>query len=345
MGSEGSTMCRCAVHRVGGIGVSTAVIYVDTLLLLAALSFVMDYLLLWATAKVTKVHFAPLRLAGGALVGAAYFVLYYLSERGAIGYYGWLRFWPSVLAASFLMILLAFYPLRVQRFLRVTGYFYVITLTSGGAGIAAGYALGWGVAWRLLVSIAAILLTAELGWGVVQKSLWQRLYQVPLEIVLFGERVVTTALLDTGNRLRDPVSGAPVAVVEHQVIAHLFPEHLEEAIRRMERGDLSEIGRVLSSAQWSARFRVVPYTALGKEKGLLVGFRPDEVWVTVEGKRVHLDRVIVGIYHRRLDPEGAYQALVHPEMIQSALSSEGASLKEYSSRHQEGESTHVTTPS
>lgn len=324
---------------------STAVIYVDTLLLLAALSFLMDYLLLWAAAKVTKVQVAPARLAAGALVGSVYFVLYYLSERGAIGYYGWLRFWPTVLSASFLMIFLAFYPLSAQRFLRVTGYFYVITLTSGGAGIAAGYALGWGVAWRLLVSIAAILITAELGWGVVQKSLWQRLYQVPLEILLFGERVVTTALLDTGNRLKDPVSGAPVAVVEHRVIAHLFPEHLEEAIRRMEKGDLSEIGRLLGSAQWSARFRVIPFTALGKEKGLLVGFRPDEICLTIEGKRVRIERVIVGIYHRRLDPEGAYQALVHPEMIQAALSPEGSSPQAHSSLHREGESTHATTPS
>lgn len=323
----------------------TAVIYVDVLLLLAALSFLMDYLLLWATAKATKVQAPSLRLASGALAGTAYFVLYYLAERGALGFYGWLRFWPSVLAASFLMILIAFCPLSVRRFLRVTGYFYAISLTSGGAGIAAGYALGWSVAGRLIVAIAAVLVTAELGWGVVQKSLWQRLYQVPLEIVLLGERVAATALLDTGNRLKDPVSGAPVAVVEHSVIARLLPEHLEEAVRRMEQGELGEIGRLLTSAEWSARFRVIPFTALGKEKGLLIGFRPDEVYVTVEGKRIRLDRVVVGVYHRRLDPDGAYQALVHPEMIQAALSPGEAFPFEHSSRHREGESTHVATPS
>ncbi len=321
------------------------VIYVDTLFLLGALSFLMDYLLLWAAAKATKLPFRASRLAAGALAGSTYFVLCYLSERGAVGSAGWLRTWPFVLAASFLMILLAFHPMSGRRFLRLTGYFYAISLVSGGAGIAAGYALGWGVAWRLLVAIAAALAAAELGWGVVQKSLWERLYHVPLEIVLFGQRAATTALLDTGNRLKDPVSGAPVAVVEHKVIAHLLPEELEEVVRRMERGDLSEVGRLLTSAEWSARFRVIPYAALGKENGLLVGFRPDEVRVNVEGRHVRLERVVVGIYHKSLDPDGAYQALIHPEMIEAALSSGEEPHEAYSSRQREGESTHVATPS
>src|SRR5690606_5614536 len=98
----------------------------------------MDYLLLWAAAKATKIPFRAPRLAAGALAGSAYFVLCYLAERGAIGSAAWLRLWPSVLVASFLMILLAFHPLSGRRFLRLTGYFYGISLVSGGAGIAAG---------------------------------------------------------------------------------------------------------------------------------------------------------------------------------------------------------------
>lgn len=293
----------------------SSVIYVDTLILLTALSFLVDYLLLWATAKVTKSPLRPSKLATGASLGTAYFVLYYLSERGVMPHYGWLRFWPVVLSVSAGMLLIAFAPMPPRKFVRVLGYFYFITVSSGGAGIAAGYALGWDVVWQLLIAIAAILVTAEFGWGVVQQALWQRIYQVPLEVSVFGERFSTTALVDTGNRLKDPIKGSPVIVVEHRVVRHLFPEHLEEVIGRMERGDYSEVSRLLTSSRWSSRFRVIPFTSLGKESGMLIGFRPDELAVFVEGQRVPVEGAVIGIHHGNLDPDRMYHALIHPEIL------------------------------
>ncbi len=53
------------------------------------------------------------------------------------------------------------------------------------------------------------MIVAELGWGVVQRSIWQKLYNIPLEIVLFGHKVRTEALADTGNLLKDPLDGSP----------------------------------------------------------------------------------------------------------------------------------------
>src|SRR5690606_19097734 len=145
------------------------------------------------------------------------------------------------------MLAIAFAPVPVRRLARIAGFFYFIALSSGGAGIAAGYALNWGVAGQLFAAIAAILVTAELGWGVVQKSIWQRVYHAPLEIVLFGDRVRIDALLDTGNQLKDPIKGSKVVVVEHQAIAPLLPEHLREDMIRLEQGDLNRVNRLLTS--------------------------------------------------------------------------------------------------
>ena len=161
-------------------------VYVDTLLLLASLSFLMDYLLLWATAKVGKMPLSPRRLVLGSGIGTAYFVLYYLSGRGVGDAYGWFRAFPALVAVSFLMLVAAFYPLPWRALAAAAGYFYFIAVSSGGAGIASRYALGWGAA-EVAASIAAILVIAELGWGIVQRSLWQRLYHVALEVELLGE--------------------------------------------------------------------------------------------------------------------------------------------------------------
>lgn len=321
------------------------VVYVDTLLLLAALSFLMDYLLLWATSKVARIPQRRWRLSLGAAIGTCYFVAYYLSARGIGHAYGWLRFWPALVAVSFSMLAVAYCPLPWRALARAAGFFYFIAVSSGGAGVAAGYALGWGVAGRLATAIGAILVTAELGWGVVQRTLWQRLYTLPLELVLFGERVTTQALIDTGNRLRDPLGGAPVIVIEHGVVAHLFPEHLRAVLLEMEAGELGGISRLLTSEQWSSRFRVIPYSSLGKEKGLLVGFRPDSASVIVEGRRVALRGVVVGLSPKPLDPEGAYRALLHPELLDAATSVEPEHWWTHSTSSREGETPHASTTS
>ena len=321
------------------------VVYVDTLLLLAVLSFLMDYLLLWATSKVAKTPRRPWRLALAAAIGTLYFVVYYLSERGIGQYYGWLRYWPSLVAVSAAMLMTAYYPLPWPALVRVMGYFYFIAVSSGGAGVAAGYALGWGVVGQLAASIAAILVTAEVGWGVVQHTVWQRLYHVSLEIVLFGEKATTEALVDTGNRLKDPLGGAPVIIVEHSVVAHLLPEHLHPVLIQMEAGDLSGVSRLLTSERWSSRFRVIPFTSLGKEKGLLVGFRPDSASVIVDGRRVPLTPIVVGLHPKALDPEGVYRALVHPELLHSTAAIEPAGAWALSTSRNEGERPHATTTS
>ena len=325
------------------MGQPATVVYVDTLLLLAALSFLMDYLLLWATSKVVKVPQHPWRLGLGAAIGTGYFVIYYLAERGVGQAYGWLRFWPVLIAVSCLMLTAAFWPLPWRTLVRTAGFFYFITVSSGGAGVASGYALGWGVTGQLAAAIAAILVTAELGWGVVQKSLWQRLYNVSLEIVVFGERVMTQALIDTGNRLRDPLGGAPVIVVEHGVVAHLLPEHLGATLLEMEAGELGGISRLLTSERWSTRFRVIPFTSLGKEKGLLVGFRPDSASVVVEGRRIPLSGVIVGLSPKPLDPEGVYHALLHPELLDAAVQGQQAPAWARATSSSEGERRHAST--
>jgi len=292
------------------------VIYIDVLLSLAALSLLMDFLILWATSKAAKVPRKWWRLAFGALFGTAYFILYYLAIRRVVPYYGWLASWPALLIVSLSMLLIAFAPVSWPVFLRITAFSYFIAVSSGGAGLAAGYALGWDLPYQLLVAIGAIVVVAELGWGVVQKSIWRRLYHLPLEITLFDRRVRTIALLDTGNRLIDPLSGAAVVVVELEVLAAILPEPIREAVRQMGDGDLHQVSRLLYSSRWSSRFRVIPFRSLGRENGLLVGFRPDAAAIRYEGKLLPLDGVTIGIYHLPLDAEGSYHALLHPDAIE-----------------------------
>src|SRR5690606_14903655 len=126
----------------------------------------------------------------------------------------------------------------------------------------------------------------------------------------------TIALLDTGNRLIDPLSGAAVVVVELEVLAAILPEPIREAVRQMGDGDLHQVSRLLYSSRWSSRFRVIPFRSLGRGTGRLVGFRPDAAALRYEGTLLPLDGVTIGIYPLPLDAEASYPALLPPDAIE-----------------------------
>jgi stage II sporulation protein GA (sporulation sigma-E factor processing peptidase) len=171
------------------------------------------------------------------------------------------------------------------------------------------------------VAISTLLLVAQLGWGVLQRRSWRQGQQIPIDITFGGLVTRITALLDTGNRLCDPISGAPAVVVEHKALARLFPPHLSQTLERMEAGDLQEVANLVGTTGWSSRFRIVPFTSIGAANGLMVGFRPDTITLWLGGKPHSLQGCVVALSPHNLDPARMYQALVGPELVENAVSS------------------------
>ena len=88
-----------------------------------------------------------------------------------------------------------------------------------------------------------------------------------------------TALRDTGNTLTDPVAGIPVLVAEGALLLPLLPPgtlmagELADPVACMER---------LRDGPLAGRVRLLPYRAVGVERGLLLALRPDGLWVNGE---------------------------------------------------------------
>lgn len=308
-------------------GVGT-VIWIDVLMIQIVAAFVFDYLLLWATSEVGRVKTTAARLAAASLLGCGYFLVHSLALQGVIPYYGLVRLLPIVVLVSAAMLLVAFGPLPLRRLLAAAAYFYGIGFAGAGAGTAASFLVGSPHAPNqvagFVVAGGAILLIAELGWGVVQRRLWQQLYQMPLEIQFDGDLSRVSALVDTGNRLRDPLTGHPVVVVEQATLARLLPPELQPAVEQMEAGDLTGVSRLLASERWSSRFRVIPFSSIGRRHGLMIGFRPDAVRLVIDGRAIAAGDCIIAVYKGPLDPDGAYEALIHPELVQAALAEPAA---------------------
>src|SRR5690606_21349706 len=104
-----------------------------------------------------------------------------------------------------------------------------------------------------------------------------------------------------------------------ETLADLLPGDVRPAVERMESGDLSAVERLLASERWSARFRVIPFSSIGRRHGLLIGFRPDAVRLVWEGRPTPAGDCILAVCKGPLDPDGSYRALVHPDLLRTVL--------------------------
>ena len=90
-------------------------------------------------------------------------------------------------------------------------------------------------------------------------------------VTVGGRRAELEGLVDTGNLLRDPLSGRPVICVARRALSPILPTRLAEAL---ESGDVEGLAHTADAG----RFRIIPAgTATGR--GLLNGFLPDEIQI------------------------------------------------------------------
>ena len=299
-------------------------VYLDQPLLGGFLGWLQDGALLWMVSQIGAARVRFHRLILGGLIGGLFqFLLEINIATGGIVNPWILTPGVYLLLVPALMVMVAFFPVPFRRFLRILGYVYLLSfLLSGfhwGIDILNQRFFHWEIAlwWRFLMHLTLILLLGELGWGVVHRKVWERICLYPIEINWAGHGIRLNALLDTGNRLHDPLTQVPVIIVELARIKDELPPQLVGLVESIQVGELgAEIAEQLPEA-WEERIRILPFHSLGKEHGILVGFRPDELKVWEHQQMVTNQNVVVGLYNSSLSREGAFQALIPPAVLQN----------------------------
>ena len=101
----------------------------------------------------------------------------------------------------------------------------------------------------------------------------QKTKSVTLRVVVFGKEITLCAMVDTGNLLRDPVSGHSVIVAEEEQLLAILPKSLAEALKS------PSVERWLSERAYNSRIRIIPtHTAAGTR--MLPAIIPDSVTIT-----------------------------------------------------------------
>lgn len=279
------------------------VVYIDSLFLL---NWIVNYLLLLATAKLAGELIRRWRLALGAALGALYAAAVFFPGMG------FLLHPLCKLGAAVLMLLVSFGGAR--RLIRVTFVFFGLACAFGGGIFAIGLLGGRGLSMNNGILYSAmdlriILLSASVCY-VLLTLVFRRTAKhdmrelVPSVLTLGERRVALTALVDTGNTLTDPVTGRPVMVADAARILPLIPAgillsetELRDPVMAMER---------LSGEVESRRFRLLPYQTVGVECGMLLALRLDRAQV---GNRDY-GGILVALSPNHVSDGGGYSALI-----------------------------------
>lgn len=290
------------------------VVYVDVLFVVNAL---INYILLYVTSKLAKLPTTPLRLLLGALAGAVYAVCMFFPQIRAF-YTVAAKF-----AVSLILVSITFRMRRLRTYIRVVCIFYLTSFVFGGvtlfllfftnAGLTSGTVLSNGIfyfnlPWKtLLLSTAIAYATISAVWRIYKKNRgtdYRRIY-----IVLNDKSVSLNAMVDTGNQLCDPITQTPVLIAEYDSVKQLLPDTVCQALSRPD-GSIETVADSIEQTPLCGRFRVIPFTSLGTQNGLLVGFKPDAVHIG----RHAVKNVIVGIYQQQLSNNHEYNALLSPDV-------------------------------
>ena len=295
------------------------VVYLDLLL---GVNLIMNYLLLWATAKLSELNYKIWRLLLVSLFGTFYTILVILPQ---------FRFLNKVfihIIISLLMILGAFAPLTKKVFFKVLGYFYLITFATAG-GILALYNSTGGSPldslagilnispdnlWMIIFGSFLIIIIGQFGWIFIQQKILPNIFCLPIEIIFDDQIEELTALVDTGNHLQDPLTKIPVIVVEVDALSDLLPQEVAEIFDYIHEDENLLFDQIIDTP-WANRFRLIPFSSLGAENGMLVGFRPDQVLIKTKEEDLSTSRAIIALKKGKLNLDDDYQALLNPELF------------------------------
>lgn len=296
-------------------------IYLDILLLE---NLVINYLILSVTAKFSRLKVSSLRLFAGSIVGALY-VVFIILQPGIKVYYS---AFAKILLSIFI-VAITFSPRKVLSFIKTLVMFYISTFIFAGAALAFlffnqqggfvknGIVYVFGQSeWSLMVfSFITVGIIIKIFLEVIQSKLIKERLLVPVKIAFDNRMIDLSALIDTGNSLKDPLTNIPVMVVEFNALQELLPIEIKSIFENSQEDDLNSVTSIISTSKWFSRFRLIPFSSLGKENGMLIGFKPDFIEVGEEKEKKDIKNVIVGIYNRSLSRNEKYKALLGPELV------------------------------
>ncbi len=288
-------------------------IYIDVVLME---NLIMNYIILLATGVILKTKIKHFKIIMSSLIGAIYTILAYVITIPIYSSF-FMKFLLSII-----IIYVAYNPQNVKKMWKILIVFYLTSFVFGGAAFALIYivkpqdilmknGLFLGTYPMKSVVLAGIIgfIIIVTAFKIVRNRITKRDIYKNVKIEIDGKQIHLNAILDTGNMLKDPITGSPVIVVEKSILYEILPIELLDNIENILGGNLEKIPESIKK-QYIKRLKFIPFSSLGRQNGMLVGIKPNFIEIMDEQNSLKREDIIIGIYEKSLTKDGRYRALM-----------------------------------
>ncbi len=278
------------------------VIYADVIF---AVNFVSSYIMLYILGKViNRVKIRKKRLIAASVLGGTFAAVIFCAEIPL--YFSYI----IRIASVFLMVIISFFEQR-KRIAAQLAWFSVMTSvmvflmlamasalkTAVGAVIKAGI-IYIDIPLTVFIPIFVLSYTIMILLVKAFKNRQNKRYCI-MSVTHNGKTVTVTALFDSGNLLKEPITGKEVSILEWEEAKKLFSAECE----------FDDIEKHIEEMKLWA----IPFHSVDNPSGILFAFLADRV--VIEDEKKTIGKSFVGIYGGRLSKNEEYHALVNAGLL------------------------------
>lgn len=300
-------------------------VYPDVIFIL---NFILDFILLTILKIINRKDSPAIRRILAAIIGG--------SAAAIAGIFPWMnvivRFIFLNIGTAVLMLVTAFGRMKTAELVKQLISLCLITYSAGGLINAIYYQTDAGISLIRFgstvmsnSSIKLILIPAILFVPSVvmilrmlrrNKSRAQQILEV--ELIHEGKCLITKGLIDTGNKLYDPVFHKPVIIMEPDLLSELLtPELMKEfeLMRALLKGNTTGDKLPQPSGQKGLSLRIIPFCSVGSRDGMMLGFVLDKILLHRGTETICNEKVTAAVCDDSLTQKEDYHVILHEELL------------------------------
>jgi len=275
-------------------------------------NFIIDFILLFITGKLTKKCIAFKRLIAASTVGALYVILTaYVAEA-------FITYFIVKFSVSVLMLMIAFDCKGILVNIRMIICFYITSLIMVGI-ITGIYYLTYS---KVTVSVIVIsLFTGYIALNFFFKEIKLRQeknnYMRTVTIRLSEGSKSIRGFIDTGNELSEPFTGKPVIVVSMQCIKSILSDELYTDVLSFYNKEKS-YEEILNSHS-DINLRIIRFNTISSKGEMMVCVTPDDIEIKDNFNNKITADAIIGLYPKKISRKEDYDALLFNKILEWEL--------------------------
>ncbi len=282
-------------------------VYVDIVLIE---NIAMNYIILLASSLISKKKINFFKIFVSSFIGGIYSIVNYVLE---VSMFVNILFKVFI---SFVMIKIAFESNSFKNFFKQLMIFYLVSFTLGGTSFMLlffvnpkaiifekGHLIGtYPIKIAILGGVVGFTIISVVN-NLIRKKLENQICEI--EIYYNGKTKKLKTFIDSGNLLKEPISMADVIIVEKESLIDIVDYNFLNNIDKILNGKMLSDGIDFTKN----KIKLIPFSSLGNENGMLIGFKPDYIKIYSDETRIARN-VIIGIYNGKLTKSNLYTSLI-----------------------------------